>query len=235
MTPEDSRPLSLADEAYAELRARIVDCRLVPGSRVTEKQLATELGIGLTPVRQALARLDTEDLVRTLPRRGYQIAPLTIESVNDLFQVWRILGPAIAEVAGQKMPAQTWPRFIAKFRAALSAIEQGDVSAFLRNAEESWMMMAEATGNRRLVAMYVRLVGELRRVFTLILQDPGAVSALTALGGYESWDALDDPAKLRAFTEQFIDTAHREVLGILTSWPSVVQAEVVPPVTWFLN
>ena len=235
MSAEDGRPLSLADEAYAELRARIVDCRLVPGSRVTEKQLAAELGIGLTPVRQALARLDSEDLVRTLPRRGYQIAPLTIESVNDLFQLWRIVGPAIAELAGQKMSAQTWPKFMAKFRTGLGAVEQADVSSFLQNAEESWMMLAEATGNRRLVAMYVRLVGELRRVFTLILQDPGAASALSRLTDYEGLDTLDDPAKLRAFTEQFIDTAHREVLGILTSWPSVVQAEVVPPVAWFLN
>jgi len=233
--PEDSRPLSLADEAYAELRARIVDCRLAPGSRVTERQLAAELGIGLTPVRQALSRLDSEDLIRTLPRRGYQIAPLTIESVNDLFQVWRILGPAIAELAGQKMPVHAWPTFIAKFRSGLGAMRQTDVSGYLLNAEKLWMAMAEATGNRRLVAMYVRLVGELRRVFALILQDPGAAGALRALNDYEGFDAPDDPAAFRAFIEKFIDTAHHEVLGILTSWPSVMQAEVVPPAIWFLN
>ena len=84
MPAEDSRPASLADEAYAALRDRIVDCRLAPGLRVTEKQLAAELGVGHTPVRQALARLDNDGLVKTLPRRGYQITPLTIESVNEL-------------------------------------------------------------------------------------------------------------------------------------------------------
>ena len=235
MTPEDSRPLSLADEAYAALRARIVDCRLAPGSRVTEKQLAAELGIGVTPIRQALARLNSEDLVRTLPRRGYQVVPLTIESVNDLFQVWRILGPAIAELAGQKTSAQAWPELIAKFRSGLSAVQRGDVPAFMQNADESWIAMAQATDSRRLVALYGQLMGELRRVFRLLFQDPGAASALSALVADGGWDALDDPVKLRVFTEQFIDAAHRAVLNILTSWPSVVQAEVVPPVTWFLN
>lgn len=49
------------------LRERIVDGRLAPGLRITERQLAADMGIGLTPVRQALARLDGENLVRTLP------------------------------------------------------------------------------------------------------------------------------------------------------------------------
>jgi DNA-binding GntR family transcriptional regulator len=236
VTTHDSRPLSLADEAYAALRDRIVDCRLPPGLRVTEKQLAAELGVGLTPVRQALARLDSDGLVRTLPRRGYQITPLTIESVNDLFQVWRILGPAIAELAGRNMPAGSRDRVAGAYRAELAAAQQArDVPALLQAAEELWMRLAEATGNRRLTAMYVRLVDELRRVFRLIFQDPAAADALAALAGDQDWLPFQDPEKDRVHTEQYIDTAHRSVLAILTSWPSVVQAEVVPPVAWFLH
>jgi DNA-binding GntR family transcriptional regulator len=236
VTLEDSRPLSLADEAYAALRARIVDCRLAPGLRVTEKQLAAELGVGLTPVRQALARLDNDGLVRTLPRRGYQITPLTIESVNDLFEVWRILGPAIAELASRNMSGENRVRVTAAYRAKLDAARQArDVPALLQDAEDLWMRLAEATGNRRLIAMYVRLVDELRRVFGLVFQDPAAVDALADLAGDQTWFPLDDPEKDRAYTERYIDTAHRSVLAILTSWPSVVQAEVVPPVAWFLH
>ena len=236
MTSVDSRTPSLADEAYEALRERIVDCRLAPGSRVTERQLAADLGFGLTPVRQALARLDSEDLVRTLPRRGYQITPLTIESVNDLFQVWRILGPAIAELAGRNMPVDNRAAVISAFLSRLdSARSDGDVSAVIQGSTELWMRLAEATGNRRLVSMYVRLVDELRRVFTLIYTDPAAGGALKTLADSDDWLTADDPAKVRAYTEQFIDTAHRGVLAILTSWPSVVQAEVVPPVAWFLH
>jgi DNA-binding GntR family transcriptional regulator len=203
---------------------------------VTERQLAADLGFGLTPVRQALARLDSEELVRTLPRRGYQITPLTIESVNDLFQVWRILGPAIAELAGKNMPADHRAAIMAAYVSRIDAADrEGDVPAIIQGSTEMWMRLAEATGNRRLVSMYVRLVDELRRVFTLIYTDPAAGGALKTLADGDDWLTDDDPAKVRAYTEQFIDTAHRSVLAILTSWPSVVQAEVVPPVAWFLN
>jgi DNA-binding GntR family transcriptional regulator len=231
MPAEDSRPASLADEAYAALRDRIVDCRLAPGLRVTEKQLAAELGVGHTPVRQALARLDNDGLVKTLPRRGYLITPLTIESVNELFQVWRIFGPAIAELAIRNTQAENWARLVTAYRGKLNAARQAaDVPTLLDAAEEIWMGLAEATGNRRLIAMYVRLVDELRRVFRLFYQDPAAAGELA---GQEDWLPLGDPDEGRAYIEQYIDTAHRSVLAILTSWPSVVRAEVVPPAAWF--
>ena len=233
MPAEDSRPASLADEAYAALRDRIVDCRLAPGLRVTEKQLAAELGVGHTPVRQALARLDNDGLVKTLPRRGYLITPLTIESVNELFQVWRIFGPAIAELAIRNMQAENWARLVTAYRGKLNAAQQAaDVPTLLDAAEEIWMGLAEATGNRRLIAMYVRLVDELRRVFRLFYQDPAAAGELA---GQEDWLPLGDPDEGRAYIEQYIDTAHRSVLAILTSWPSVVRAEVVPPAAWFTH
>jgi DNA-binding GntR family transcriptional regulator len=236
VTPDDSQPPSLSDVAYAALRRRIVDCELAPGLRVTERQLATELEIGLTPVRQALARLDNEGLVRTLPRRGYQITPLTIESVNELFEVWRIIGPAIAELSARNMPPGARAAAFAENRATLLSAEQADGRAgFAVLAEETWLKLAQGTGNRRLITHYVQLMGELRRVFTLVFQDPGAASALASLSRYDNPDDQNDPAKVRANTERFIDTAHREVLGIITSWPSVVQAEVVPPVAMFLS
>ena len=130
MTADDSRTPSLADEAYEALRERIVDCRLAPGARVTERQLAADLGFGLTPVRQALARLDSEELVRTLPRRGYQITPLTIGSVNELFQVWRIIGPPIVELAARNIPADTRAQlFGERFAPVQASYEGGDLAS----------------------------------------------------------------------------------------------------------
>ena len=121
-------PGTLAGEVYVTLREQIATCQLAPGQRVTERQLATDLGYGLTPVRQALARLSGERLVRTLPRRGYQITPLTIGSVNELFQVWRIIGPPIVELAAQGDAYAILPRSAvhgpaAAHRLALCRIE----------------------------------------------------------------------------------------------------------------
>ena len=61
---------SLTDRAYADLEEMIVTLKLAPGSAVSEQELANYLGIGRTPIREALQRLARERLVSILPRRG---------------------------------------------------------------------------------------------------------------------------------------------------------------------
>ncbi|WP_442901962.1 GntR family transcriptional regulator [Geodermatophilus sp. FMUSA9-8] len=58
---------SLTQQAYAALRTRIVTCELPPGSSITERELARSTPYGLTPIRRALARLDCDGLVVTVP------------------------------------------------------------------------------------------------------------------------------------------------------------------------
>lgn len=233
MTSVDgTTPGTLASEVYVTLREQIATCRLAPGQRVTERQLAADLGYGLTPVRQALARLSSERLVRTLPRRGCQITPLTIGSVNELFQVWRIIGPPIVELAARNIPADTRAQlFSERFAPVQAAYEGGDLVAMIEGTSTFWQWLAENTRNSRLLELYTRLEGELRRVFMLVFQDPAAHELLgPGLDG--AWPANADPEACRRHAEKFIDTSHRLLLGILATWPSVVQAEVVPPGSW---
>jgi DNA-binding GntR family transcriptional regulator len=224
---DDARSVSLADEAYLALRERIVTCQIFPGQRVTERQLAADLKLGLTPVRQALVRLSGEGLVRTLPRRGYQIEPLTIGSVNELFEVWRIIGPAIVELAARNVPPDVRESAFAGHAAEfLAAWDRGDAPAALERTRQHWLWLAEATRNRRLMEIYRRLEGELRRVSTVVFGNPAARRAI-----WPHEDGAQPPATPEAFRracETYIDTAHHYILSILTSWPSVVHAEVVP-------
>jgi DNA-binding GntR family transcriptional regulator len=90
---------SLADEAYARIRRRIVGCELAPGAQVTEGQLVETHGIGKTPVREALQRLAQEGLVQPIRRSGYRIVPITLRDVRDLFGLRLIVEPAAAELA----------------------------------------------------------------------------------------------------------------------------------------
>jgi DNA-binding GntR family transcriptional regulator len=90
---------SLADEAYARIRRRIVGCDLAPGEQVTEGQLVETHGIGKTPVREALQRLAQEGLVQPIRRHGYRVAPITLRDVRDLFGLRLIIEPAAAELA----------------------------------------------------------------------------------------------------------------------------------------
>lgn len=64
--------VSLGEAAYRRIQGDIISCRLAPGQRVTEKQLAADLGLGISQVRDALTRLSHEGLVRTLSRKGFR-------------------------------------------------------------------------------------------------------------------------------------------------------------------
>ncbi len=75
---------SLAERAYVELRDRIVSLSLPPGSPLLEDVLTAEIGVGRTPVREAIKRLALEDLVTIYPRRGTFVSEIEI---TDLAQI----------------------------------------------------------------------------------------------------------------------------------------------------
>lgn len=75
---------TLASSAYAQLRQEIISGGQVPGSRLHIKQLCERLGIGLSPMREALNRLSAEGLVRQFDQRGFRVAPLDAADLRDL-------------------------------------------------------------------------------------------------------------------------------------------------------
>src|SRR5919198_6233726 len=79
-----AQSVTLADKAYAELRRRIILVELTPGAPFSETEIAEALGIGKTPVREALARLRLEGLVQVQPRSSYRVADITLQDANDV-------------------------------------------------------------------------------------------------------------------------------------------------------
>ncbi len=75
---------SLAEEAYAVLRRAIMDGDPPPLARLGPAELSLRLGLGTTPIREALSRLAAEHMVIALPQRGFRVAPLTASELSDL-------------------------------------------------------------------------------------------------------------------------------------------------------
>ena len=71
---------SLTDRAYAALEEMIVTLQLAPGTAISESDLSGHLGIGRTPIREALQRLAREKLVSIFPRRGIFVSPIDVAS-----------------------------------------------------------------------------------------------------------------------------------------------------------
>lgn len=93
---------SLHDEVAAQLRERIFDGELVPGSFLDEHHLAEELKISRTPLREALKVLTVEGLVRHEPRRGCFVNEVTEQDLDEIFPVIALLEGRCAFEAAQK-------------------------------------------------------------------------------------------------------------------------------------
>jgi DNA-binding GntR family transcriptional regulator len=90
----------LADSTYETIKQLIMDSRLAPGARISMDGLARDLDVSPTPVREALARLDAEGLVRKRPLAGYTVSPqLDQAAFEDLFRMRLLLEPEAARLA----------------------------------------------------------------------------------------------------------------------------------------
>ena len=230
MTSAAEAPTSLTDAAYAVIHRKIVTCELAPGQRITEKQVAEDTGFGATPVREALARLDNEGLVITLPRRGYQVTPLTIKSVDDLFQVWRIVGPELCRLAVENMTEPQRQELKRRFRRlARKANGRSAAAAKSEEADEAFLLLAQATGNAYLVEIFSRLSSEMARI-TIMVEGVSSSDTWFGPGEQDYVTAIDtrDSAAMVRMTRAFIERQHEEILKVLRTWPSVMTTEVLP-------
>ena len=90
---------SAAERAHAELRRRVLDGRLAPGRRLKEAELAAELGLSRTPVREALSRLTVEGLLDFRANVGATVAVWSEQQIELMFRIRAMLEPFAAEIA----------------------------------------------------------------------------------------------------------------------------------------
>lgn len=88
--------------AYRHLKGLILSARLLPDSVVDEKEIAHELGMSRTPVRQAIGRLTPEGFVRVLPQRGTLVAPLSVTDIEQVYLMRSLVEPAAGALAAQR-------------------------------------------------------------------------------------------------------------------------------------
>lgn len=102
LAPPDGEAASLADQAYYAIRALIVSLELAPGTAIKEPELTARLGIGRTPVREALRRLALERLVDVFPRRGMVVTTVDVRDLARLCEVRVVLEPEAARLASDR-------------------------------------------------------------------------------------------------------------------------------------
>lgn len=144
---EDLPDLTLTDKAYQELEELITTLVLPPGMVLGEQNLVQRLGIGRTPVREALQRLARDGLVVVMPRRGILVSDINIRTQLRLLETRRVLERLIARLAAERSTKEERDVFASLAQDMRDAATASDDLAFMRLDRHFNELIATASRN----------------------------------------------------------------------------------------
>ena len=208
------RPRALGDQVYQTLRANVRNGKILPGQALQEVQLAAQLGVSRTPVREALTRLASDGLV-TADGRSFVVPSLTLADVDDIYEVRGLLEPeALRRIAAQTTNPVVRAPLMKALEASVAAHKAGDNEGFMdANAHfrSAWLALVPNPRLVHAVELYADHVQHLRaltlndaKVRNVVLRGLKRISkALIAGDGDASAQAMRD--HLREAKHAFID------------------------------
>ena len=162
-------PESLGEQAYIELRQKIVRLDFAPGDVLREDELQQSLGLGRTPIREALQRLQREHFVTVIPRRGMFVSGIEVEELSMLFETRAVLEPYVARLAALRGSPDEWDEMAETLaRTTDPKLAAEDQLALDRRCHE---IIWAASGNRFLLDTLDMLYAQRDRLWHLYLAE----------------------------------------------------------------
>ena len=126
-----ARTSILSDETYGKIKEMIVKYEISPGSRVNIDALSLQLKTSQTPIREALARLESDGLIKKEPLKGYSTTNLlTLEEFHDLFQFRLLIEPWAAEQAAKRITTEGKRILNLEMKSTMKTLKQKSVDEF---------------------------------------------------------------------------------------------------------
>jgi DNA-binding GntR family transcriptional regulator len=196
------------EEAYEELRVRIITNGVAPGEILNEKDLMAQLAIGRSPLREILFRLQEENLIKPLPRLGYMVTTVDIFEVRELVELRRELEGYAGYLAAQRITTGQLEDLRTIIREAeTETAETPDVSNITEYFDTRFhSLLYQAAGNKKLVKILQDLhIVMLRIWFHVGLDAIGFAHQAQNL--YKVLEALEqkDQEKARTAMEDHVD------------------------------
>lgn len=178
------RSTGLADQVYHQLRDYIGSHQVRPGERLQEVNLAAQLGVSRTPVREALARLESEGLI-SAEGRGFVVPELTDGDIKEIYEIRFLLEPAaLGSVVAECHSISDLSSLSVAIADAVTAEQSNDIHAFIEannRFHNAWRVLVP---NRRMSKLLDQYVGHVRFLRVLTLVDAEARKA--ALAGMQN-------------------------------------------------
>jgi DNA-binding GntR family transcriptional regulator len=152
-SPVNDTARSMVDSAYEQIRRRILDNAWPPGHRALEREVALELGMSRTPVREALMRLQNEGLVEVIPRHGVRVLPVSGVDMQEIYEILTALECMAAELLAARKPSgEELAPLVDAIDAMSKALQADDLDAWGAADERFHQHLVDLAGNRHLQA-----------------------------------------------------------------------------------
>ena len=153
----------LREIVYEELKRQILKGEIAPGHRMMEVELADDMGVSRTPVREAIRKLELEGLVTMIPRRGAEVAQITEKSMNDVLEVRRAMDALCVELACDRITPEELQDLKKACDTFEAAVKTDDIKQIAQADVALHDIIVQATGNQRLIQLVNNLSEQMYR------------------------------------------------------------------------
>ena len=167
------KPMTLREQIVDFIKDSIVSGRLKPGERVPESDIAENLGISRTPIREAFRQLESEGFITVTPRKGAVVSPITDRDVKEFYEIKSLLEGYAARTACDKMTDKEIKRLESLNASMVKCEAKEDFKGFFRYDNDFHATFLRACGNDKLLAMVHGLVQQFERFRMTALSLPG--------------------------------------------------------------
>jgi DNA-binding GntR family transcriptional regulator len=155
---QDDDSVSAGQWAYERLKRLIISVELAPGASLSEGGIMSQIGVGRTPLREALRRLSDEGFVTIYPRRGLVVRQLGLTDAQQVFDSRAVVEPANAGAAARFVDEAGWNELERLATTVERAEQAGDFRAFMDSDMALHLAIAQIGGNSLLIAFTDRLL-----------------------------------------------------------------------------
>jgi DNA-binding GntR family transcriptional regulator len=171
-----SSKLPLAVQAYRVIQDKIITMEFEPGQYLDEKQVVKQLGIGRTPIREALLRLASESLVDTQPNKGFIVRPLMVQDIKAVFEALRIFDLGAASLAVHQDSTKYLALMQEAHQAVEVAIQSSDYLSLVWANHDFHMYFAQCSANTYLLRALRDVHNEVNRLAYLSYGGKGGLN-----------------------------------------------------------
>ena len=166
-----SNKKSLSNLVYRDLKEKILKNKLLPGDKLIEMEIASNLGVSRTPVREALKKLEEDGLVTSFPRKSYIVSKISVKEAKNLYIVRRSLEPLAVELLAQKGLGENTTYFQDVNEELRLAIENKD-EELAQNLIIEWNMALVSCLNNEILVEVMNMINKrLYRFGNFIFRD----------------------------------------------------------------